>query len=266
MTTGDKIAQMRKENNLTQEQLADLLGVSRQSVSKYESNLAYPETEKIIKLSEIFHCSTDYLLRDDIEIKSEEGMYEKTSISADMLWKAIISFDKKSERIIAGKPLWHIGKNAKGIIAIGLNATGVVSIGCLSKGVLSLGFLSLGIFSFGLLSLGLFSFGLLAVGLVAAGCFALGFLALGSIACGIVAMGAVAIGEFAAGALAIGNYMAIGDRAQAMYAFGLSVAEGSIFQHLENEGALDKELLLLQMYETVPKIYHWIVKWLLEIV
>ena len=50
MTLGEKIAKQRKENNYTQEQLADLLGVSRQSVSKWESDLAYPETDKLIRL------------------------------------------------------------------------------------------------------------------------------------------------------------------------------------------------------------------------
>ncbi|MEE1196810.1 MAG: helix-turn-helix transcriptional regulator, partial [Lachnospiraceae bacterium] len=42
MTLGDKISKLRKDNNYTQEQLAGILGVSRQSVSKWESNLAYP--------------------------------------------------------------------------------------------------------------------------------------------------------------------------------------------------------------------------------
>ncbi len=258
MTTGDKIAQMRKESNLTQEQLADLLGVSRQSVSKYESNLAYPETEKIIKLSEIFHCSMDYLLRDEIEKNDEVKQVhtrDNDNIPADVLLKSFLNFDKKSKRIVAGQPLWHIGKNAKGIIAIGLKAQGVISIG----------YLSIGIISFGFLSVGLFSFGLLAIGLAAAGCFSIGGLALGSIACGIVAMGAVAIGEFAAGALAIGHYIAIGDHAQAMFAFGQTAAEGTVFQHLEEAGTLDKEQLLLQMYETVPQIYHWIARIMLKL-
>lgn len=43
MTLGDKISKLRKENNYTQEQLADILGVSRQAISKWESDLTYPE-------------------------------------------------------------------------------------------------------------------------------------------------------------------------------------------------------------------------------
>lgn len=65
MTTGEKICKLRKENNYTQEQLAELLSVSRQSISKYESGLAYPEMEKLIRLGELFHCSMDYLLKDE---------------------------------------------------------------------------------------------------------------------------------------------------------------------------------------------------------
>lgn len=49
MTLGDKILKLRKDNNYTQEQLAGILGVSRQSVSKWESNLAYPETDKLLR-------------------------------------------------------------------------------------------------------------------------------------------------------------------------------------------------------------------------
>ena len=65
MTFGDKLANLRKQKNLTQEQLADMLGVSRQSVSKWESDISYPETEKLISLARLFECSTDYLLKDE---------------------------------------------------------------------------------------------------------------------------------------------------------------------------------------------------------
>lgn len=72
MKTGEKIARMRRENNYTQEQLAECMGVSRQSISKWESGLAYPETEKLILLSELFGCSLDYLLKDDVTEKNVE--------------------------------------------------------------------------------------------------------------------------------------------------------------------------------------------------
>ena len=66
MTLGEKLSKLRKEYNYTQEQLADILGVSRQSISKWESDIAYPETEKLIELGKLFDCSMDYLLKEDV--------------------------------------------------------------------------------------------------------------------------------------------------------------------------------------------------------
>ncbi len=53
MTTGEKIAALRKEKGITQEALAESLKVSRQSVSRWEMDAAFPETEKLIKLSRL---------------------------------------------------------------------------------------------------------------------------------------------------------------------------------------------------------------------
>ena len=66
MTLGEKLSKLRKEYNYTQEQLADILGVSRQSISKWESDIAYPETEKLIELGKLFECSMDFLLKEDV--------------------------------------------------------------------------------------------------------------------------------------------------------------------------------------------------------
>ena len=78
MTLGEKIAKQRKELNYTQEQLADVLGVSRQSISKWESDIAYPETEKLIELGKLFECSMDYLLKDDVTEKTDTSVSEST--------------------------------------------------------------------------------------------------------------------------------------------------------------------------------------------
>ncbi|MBQ5332630.1 MAG: helix-turn-helix domain-containing protein [Oscillospiraceae bacterium] len=72
MKIGEKISKLRRENNYTQEQLAEILSVSRQSVSKWETDLTYPETEKIIALSKLFGCSADYLLKDDADESGRE--------------------------------------------------------------------------------------------------------------------------------------------------------------------------------------------------
>ena len=97
MTLGEKIAKQRKDLNYTQEQLADILGVSRQSISKWESDIAYPETEKLIELGKIFDCSMDYLLKEDIVEKGET----QTSIFSEISKKAITPENKeKSKKIL----------------------------------------------------------------------------------------------------------------------------------------------------------------------
>lgn len=80
MTLGEKIAKERKELNYTQEQLANILDVSRQSISKWESDIAYPETDKLIELGKRFDCSMDYLLKEEITEKNStqaSGFTEK---------------------------------------------------------------------------------------------------------------------------------------------------------------------------------------------
>ena len=67
MILADKIIENRKKNGWSQEDLAEKLGVSRQSVSKWESAQAIPDMKKILQLSEAFGVSTDYLIRDEIE-------------------------------------------------------------------------------------------------------------------------------------------------------------------------------------------------------
>ncbi|WP_158095328.1 helix-turn-helix transcriptional regulator [Collinsella sp. An2] len=64
---------MRTAHNMTQEQLAMLLGVSRQSVNKWEAGKAYPELEKLVKLCDLFGCSLDELVRGDVTCRDEEA-------------------------------------------------------------------------------------------------------------------------------------------------------------------------------------------------
>lgn len=59
MTLGERLQNLRKENMLSQEKLAELVGVSRQAVSKWETGLSNPDTENLIKLGEIFNLSID---------------------------------------------------------------------------------------------------------------------------------------------------------------------------------------------------------------
>lgn len=62
MSLGENLQFLRKRDNITQEQLAEKLDVSRQSVSKWESDTTYPEMDKLIQLCQMFHCSMDDLV------------------------------------------------------------------------------------------------------------------------------------------------------------------------------------------------------------
>ncbi len=71
MNLADNLKKIRKEHHLSQEQLAEKLGVSRQSVSKWESNLAYPEMDKVLQLCKLFDLNMDELLNQDIKEVSD---------------------------------------------------------------------------------------------------------------------------------------------------------------------------------------------------
>lgn len=255
MTFGDKLSKLRKENNYTQEQLAELLDVSRQSISKWESDLAYPETDKLIRLSELFHCSVDYLLKDDMETDGKspsDGGNEAFGILFRRSFR-----ERKSEKTLWGMPLWHVGRNARGVVAVGLNARGIIAIGLKARGVISFGLLSLGLLSFGMLSVGLFAFGMFALGILSAGCFAAGILAAGAICFGVLSLGAIAVGEFSVGALAVGKYFALGDHAQAMIAIGDTKAAGTLFEKLGDLTAAEAEAVKRLLDANVPAWLGW---------
>lgn len=77
MSIADRILTLRKSKGMSQEQLAEAMGVSRQAVSKWESEQASPDPEKIIAMSEIFGVTTDYLLKGIEPEKEAEKTEEK---------------------------------------------------------------------------------------------------------------------------------------------------------------------------------------------
>ncbi len=72
MNISDRIQNLRKAKGISQEELADRIGVSRQAVSKWESEQSTPDIDKVILLSEYFETTTDYLLK-GIEPAGEEN-------------------------------------------------------------------------------------------------------------------------------------------------------------------------------------------------
>jgi len=78
MTLGERLQNLRKENMLSQEKLAELVGVSRQAVSKWETGLSNPDTENLIKLAGIFRISIDeFTGRAFVENEVTDEMSEK---------------------------------------------------------------------------------------------------------------------------------------------------------------------------------------------
>lgn len=253
MTLGDKLAKLRKENNYTQEQLAEILGVSRQAISKWESDATYPETEKLLRLGELYDCSMDYLLKDGEEKHSSN---EKTiTLSFRNLY-----FERKSKKTVWGLPLWHIN------VGIGRTAKGFLAIGLAAKGIISIGLFSLGIISIGLFTLGIFALGELAIGILSAGAIALGIIAFGAISIGIVSVGALSIGYFSIGALAIGKYFAIGDTATALIAWGSTKAVGGVYERIGELSTQDITEIKTLLDSNIPPFFSWLKELILRIV
>lgn len=254
MTTGQKIAKCRKEKGLTQEELARTLGVSRQAVSRWESDLAFPETDKLTRLSKLFGVTVDWLLNYESSDDSANTFAPQSTKNfnlADGIKN--FYFEYKSKKHIGNLPLVHInigwGRKAKGIISVGLIATGVISIGLISFGAFALGLLSLGLIALGSIAMGLFS----------AGSFAVGVVALGAMAVGIFAMGAVNFGLFSVGAVSYGYYVAIGDIAHGGMAIGNKVADGSFSATVAQFEELKEQIYL--HFESLPKIFSPFTAW-----
>ena len=67
MTFGQTIKSLRREANMTQENLAELLSISPQAISRWENGTALPDAQNVLQISKLFGVTTDYLLNDDYE-------------------------------------------------------------------------------------------------------------------------------------------------------------------------------------------------------
>ena len=93
MILADKIINLRKKSGMSQEELAEKIGVSRQAVSKWESMQAIPDLDKILKMSKLFNVSTDFLLKDELEIEeAREDVAEESD-------KRIVTMEMANEFI-----------------------------------------------------------------------------------------------------------------------------------------------------------------------
>ena len=219
----ENVMALRRKQGWSQEELGSRLGVSRQTVSKWESGQTTPELEKLVAMAELFQISIDRLV-------GREEAAAKTSSAADAppdscllqrgggrpltrYGRYCYCYEFISKRKFRGIPLVHVKfgwdpRPAKGIVAVGNTAIGVVAIGGAAVGAISLGGISVGL----LLALGGLGVGLFALGGLAVGGFAFGGMAVGqwlAVGGGAVSSG-LAIGDGAVGHVAIGNEV-VGD-------------------------------------------------------
>jgi len=125
MTLGEKIQQLRKASGISQEQLAEQLGVSRQSVSKWELDDAVPEIGKVVMLSDLFSISTDELLKDNYAASKPgqpEGESSETAI------EQIVKMNQANKQINMGFKTLITGLIALVLVLVLLPVLGIASV------------------------------------------------------------------------------------------------------------------------------------------
>ena len=128
MNLADRIQYLRKQKGYSQEDLADKVGVSRQAVSKWESEQSTPDLEKVIAMSELFEVTTDYLLK-GIEPLPKDVTQPKKKPNASIFSLAGTAFNLIG--VIASAMIWYDEQNAA---AIAIGAIFIV-IGCMIYGI-----------------------------------------------------------------------------------------------------------------------------------
>ena len=256
MKFNEKLQLLRKNKGMSQEALAEEFGVSRQAVSRWESGQVYPETEKIVAMSDFFNISLDDLIKDGHWEPEQEVNVQTVEIENGFNPRGRGGYEYKSKTTLWGMPLVHVNlgmgmKRARGVIAIGVVARGIISLGLVSIGVFSVGFIGLGVFGFGSVAIGL---------LLAGGAISIGAVAVGAIAVGLVSTGALAVGMYAQGALAVASRVAVGDHAHGYIAVGQRVANGTR-EFLAPTGLLSdipRDEVRAVINEEFPNTWPWI--------
>lgn len=123
MKLSEKIIELRKANGMTQEELASKCNVSRQSISKWEADIALPETEKLLILGELFHVSMDVLLKDELTLSEVKEVHscgnnaiqgKKQEVYEGVLIKESVTDDTIIDLLNVHKiELWNTGGKPK---------------------------------------------------------------------------------------------------------------------------------------------------------
>ena len=106
MKFADNLKKIRKSKNISQEELAYKVGVSRQSVSKWETSEAYPEMNNILELCKIFHCRINDLVHTNMD--------DFNSLDKDIIMKVVKLNDEGQKRVkVISNILFMIGRISK---------------------------------------------------------------------------------------------------------------------------------------------------------
>lgn len=248
MNFAENLMELRRKHGLSQEGLGEIVGVSRQTVSKWELGLTTPELDKLVGLAEFFHISLDALVGRDW------AQPEPAPAPAAQPGCGHWHYEYKSQRTLWGLPLVHVNLRDRGVA----RAKGIIAIGNIATGFVAVGALAVGLLSFGGVALGLIALGAVAIGLLALGGVALGGVALGGVALGIIAMGGVALGYVALGGCASGAYAA-GEWASGSR---LSLSSLGSMRKLWRQAQMSREMLREALLQECPGIPGW-VAWLL---
>lgn len=243
----NRLYALRKKAGLSQEGLADLLGVTRQAVQKWEAGTSRPDMDNLAALARYFNVTLDWLITGREEDRPAQ---ERPVVVENHYHYSGWRYEYRSERTLFGLPLVHIKLAQRGL--------------CVAKGVIAIGNVSVGLISIGCFSLGLLSVGCAALGLLALGCMGLGLVGLGCIAIGAAAFGGVAIGYLAVGATAVGTYAAGGAVAASRVAVGQAAYAGLLAIGRDAEGAMTlalgapRELLSQAIAQAAPGTPGWL--------
>lgn len=124
MSFADNLQSIRKEKQLSQEELAEKIGVSRQAVSKWEQGSGYPETEKLLVLSQELHVSLDYLMLGEMgTMEDNKGLPTNIIVPTGKI--TIQSFDGKSVvncyKVLASQVMFKAKSDEPQYCLIGVN-------------------------------------------------------------------------------------------------------------------------------------------------
>lgn len=265
MTLGEKIYSLRVKNGLSQEAFGEKLGVSRQSVSKWETDQSVPELDKIVMISELFTVTTDYLLKESVAEPASGQWKGTTAAGGTGQWNGASTAAEGAgqwngtPRAAEGSGQWKKASGAEQASDVWGESSDTEqdAYECRGRAVVKRGFsyeykskrswrgmplvhvnIGFGRSAKGVIAIGLAAKGIVAIGLAGLGVITLAPVGIGLLlSAGIVAIGGIALGDFAIGVVAMGAFcvgifsmgaLAVGQFSFGAIAIGQQVAVGDV--------------------------------------